>query len=101
MTQAILWAMAGTGFTFFMTSMGSATVFFFKKEISASIQRIFLGFAARGDDCSFHLEPADSGNGRSKICWTAGMACSVRRLYSGNCIFNAAGQCTATSSSRS
>ena len=46
MTQAILWAMAGTGFTFFMTSMGSATVFFFKKEISASIQRIFLGFAA-------------------------------------------------------
>ena len=41
MTQEILWAMAGTGFTFFMTSMGSATVFFFKKEISASIQRIF------------------------------------------------------------
>lgn len=33
MTQAILWAMAGTGFTFFMTSMGSATVFFFKKRL--------------------------------------------------------------------
>lgn len=35
-----------TGFTFLMTAAGSATVFFFKKEIPDSLQRIFLGFAA-------------------------------------------------------
>lgn len=35
-----------TGFTFLMTAAGSATVFFFKKEIPDSLQRTFLGFAA-------------------------------------------------------
>lgn len=46
MNSPIAWAAAGTGFTFFMTAMGAATVFFFRKSVSTTIQRIFLGFAA-------------------------------------------------------
>ena len=29
MTQSLLWAAGGTGFTFLMTSLGAAVVFFF------------------------------------------------------------------------
>lgn len=46
MNTAITWAAIGTGFTFFMTTLGSALVFFFKNAINPKIQRIFLGFAA-------------------------------------------------------
>ena len=46
MNQTILWAMAGTGFTFFMTILGAGVVLFFAKDISIHMQRIFLGFAA-------------------------------------------------------
>lgn len=46
MNQAIMWAAAGTGFTFFMTSLGASVVFIFRKEMGKSIQRAFLGFAA-------------------------------------------------------
>lgn len=44
--NALLWAAIGTGFTFFMTTCGSAVVYFFKKKTNDHIQRIFLGFAA-------------------------------------------------------
>ena len=46
MSQALLWAAGGTGFTFFMTTLGAAVVFFFRKKVNIGIQRIFLGFAA-------------------------------------------------------
>ena len=46
MVQALQWAAIGTGFTFFMTALGAATVFLFRAQISASVQRVFLGFAA-------------------------------------------------------
>lgn len=46
MNTAITWAAIGTGFTFLMTTLGSALVFFFKNAINPKIQRIFLGFAA-------------------------------------------------------
>ena len=46
MSQTILWAMAGTGFTFFMTALGAGLVFFFRKDVSIRMQQIFLGFAA-------------------------------------------------------
>ena len=46
MSKALLWASGGPGFTFLMTALGSAMVFFFRKRMSVSIQRIFLGFAA-------------------------------------------------------
>lgn len=46
MLDAILWAAGGTGFTFLMTTLGAAVVFFFRKQASEGMQRIFLGFAA-------------------------------------------------------
>lgn len=46
MKQALIYAAIGTFFTFAMTALGSAVVFFFRKEINQKIQRIFLGFAA-------------------------------------------------------
>ena len=39
-------AFLGTMFTFLATALGAATVFIFKKDIPAKIQRAFLGFAA-------------------------------------------------------
>lgn len=44
--QSILYAAAGTGFTFLMTSLGAAVVFFFRGKIDGRAQRMFLGFAA-------------------------------------------------------
>ncbi len=44
--MTILWAAGGTGFTFLMTTLGAAMVFFFRKEIHHGVQRVFLGFAA-------------------------------------------------------
>lgn len=44
--QMIFWAAAGTGFTFLMTALGAALVFFFRGTIRAGVQRVFLGFAA-------------------------------------------------------
>lgn len=44
--DSLIFAATGTGFTFLMTALGSAVVFFFKKKMSKSVQRIFLGFAA-------------------------------------------------------
>lgn len=44
--NALLWAALGTGFTFLMTTLGSAMVFMFRKEMNGQIQKIFLGFAA-------------------------------------------------------
>lgn len=45
--NAVLMALAGTGFTFAMTTLGAAVVFFFRKDNSSNgAQRIFLGFAA-------------------------------------------------------
>ena len=44
--EAILWAAAGTGFTFLMTTLGAALVFLFRRQISDGIQKVLLGFAA-------------------------------------------------------
>lgn len=44
--QPLLLALTGTGFTFLATAAGAAMVFFFRKEIGAGAQRVFLGFAA-------------------------------------------------------
>lgn len=46
MSQALLWAAGGTGFTFLMTTLGAALVFFFRKTVNLNFQRVFLGFAA-------------------------------------------------------
>ena len=39
-------AALGTGFTFLMTTMGSALVFLFRKKVNAGVQKALLGFAA-------------------------------------------------------
>lgn len=44
--ESVLWAARGTGFTFLMTTLGAAMVFFFRKAVNVTIQRVFLGFAA-------------------------------------------------------
>lgn len=46
MPTAILWAGAGTGFTFLMTTLGAAMVFLFHKAMGGKVKKIFLGFAA-------------------------------------------------------
>ncbi|MBQ8934846.1 MAG: ZIP family metal transporter [Oscillospiraceae bacterium] len=46
MLQHLLWAGAGTGFTFLMTALGAAMVFFVRNAMADRLQRCFLGFAA-------------------------------------------------------
>ncbi len=46
LTQALIWAAGGTGFTCLMTSLGAATVFLFRQSISQTLHQIMLGFAA-------------------------------------------------------
>lgn len=46
MLSALLYACLGTGFTFLMTTLGSAIVFFFRGTMKTQFRRILLGFAA-------------------------------------------------------
>ena len=46
MTHALIWAAGGTGFTFFMTALGSATVFLFRRRPGEGLHQLLLGFAA-------------------------------------------------------
>jgi ZIP family zinc transporter len=44
--NSILYAALATGFTFMMTAIGAAVVFFFRRPSSGGTKRIYLGFAA-------------------------------------------------------
>ena len=44
--KELLYALLGTGFTCGATILGAGMVFFFKKDMSHTMQRVFLGFAA-------------------------------------------------------
>lgn len=46
MLQATGWAALGTGFTFLMTTLGAAAVFFIKDKENASFHEMTMGFAA-------------------------------------------------------
>ena len=46
MLRSLGWAALGTGFTFLMTTLGAATVFFFSGEPKPRFQKTMLGFAA-------------------------------------------------------
>ena len=46
MSEALIWAAGGTGFTFSMTALGAAMVFLLRKSDIARAQKTFLGFAA-------------------------------------------------------
>lgn len=43
MKDALLWAAAGTGFTFLMTSLGASVVFLFRKRINEIYSASFWG----------------------------------------------------------
>jgi len=44
--ESLLYTGGGLAFVFFMTCLGAASVFFFKKPITVKFRQIFLGFAA-------------------------------------------------------
>ena len=44
--RELLYAALGTGFTCLATVLGAGMVFFFKKDMSHTMQKVFLGFAA-------------------------------------------------------
>ena len=44
--RELLFAAVGTGFTCLATVLGAAMVFIFRKELSHTLQKVFLGFAA-------------------------------------------------------
>ncbi len=44
--NTFIWVAGGTGFIFAMTCLGSAMVFFLKKDSDGKMQKMFLGFAA-------------------------------------------------------
>lgn len=46
MGEALIWAAAGTGFTFLMTALGASAVFIFRRAMSGKVQKVLLGFAA-------------------------------------------------------
>ena len=46
MLQSLGWAAVGTGFTFLMTTLGAAMVFFLSGEPKPDFQKVVLGFAA-------------------------------------------------------
>ena len=46
MLRSLGWAALGTGFTFLMTTLGAATVFFFSGEPRPKFQKAMLGCAA-------------------------------------------------------
>ena len=46
MIDSVAWAALGTGFTFLMTALGAALVFFFRGAVSDSFSRVSMGFAS-------------------------------------------------------
>lgn len=69
----VLWAAYGTGFTFLMTALGAALVFFFRRNVSGGLQRIFLGFAAgvmiAASVWSLIIPAVEEAQAQGKIGW--------------------------------
>lgn len=88
MMNALLWAAMGTGFTFLMTTLGSAMVFMFRKKMNDEIQKIFLGFAAgvmiAASVWSLLIPAIEEAEANGQIGWIAaagGFALGVAFLY--------------------
>ena len=60
MLQALIWAALGTGFTFLMTTLGAAVVFFFAEEPRPQFQRAMLGFAGVNNEAHSLLQRASA-----------------------------------------
>jgi ZIP family zinc transporter len=90
MGQALLLAAAGTGFTFLMTTLGAAMVFFFRKSMSGKAQKIFLGFAAgvmiAASVWSLLIPAIDEAVANGQIGWipAAGGSSSASRSSTGS-----------------
>ena len=73
MQQVFIWVLAGTGFTFLMTTLGAASVFLFHKRESATMQRLFLGFAAgimiAASVWSLLIPALEAANSAGQISW--------------------------------
>ncbi|HHU06678.1 MAG TPA: ZIP family metal transporter [Clostridiales bacterium] len=88
MTKALLWAGAGTGFTFLATSLGAAMVFLFRKNIGGKLQRISLGFAAgvmiAASVWSLLIPAIEEAEARGEIGWipaAGGFVLGIAFLY--------------------
>ena len=62
MLRSIQWAALGTGFTFLMTTLGAAVVFFLTGEPKPRFQKDRAGLCSRCDDGGFRVEPAAAGD---------------------------------------
>lgn len=73
MSVALQWALWGTGFTFFMTTLGAASVFLFRRTMGGGIQRAFLGFAAgvmiAASVWSLLIPAMDAVADWGRLCW--------------------------------
>ena len=73
--NGVFWASCGTGFAFLMTTLGAATVFFFRRKISDTLQRVFMGFAAgvmiAASVWSLLLPAIEDAKGQGGLGWTA------------------------------
>lgn len=73
MKESIWYALGGTGFTFLMTALGAAVVFFFRGKINDGFQRAFLGFAAgvmiAASVWSLLIPAIDQAEGMGQIGW--------------------------------
>ena len=71
--NTIVLALQGTGFAWLLTSLGAAVVFFFKKEMKESLQKVFLGFAAgvmmAASVWSLLLPAIEEAESAGKIAW--------------------------------
>lgn len=88
MSQSLLYASAGTGFTFLMTVLGAALVFFFRKSVNNNIQKIFLGFAAgvmiAASVWSLLIPAIERAEGNGQIGWipaAGGFIIGIAFLY--------------------
>lgn len=81
MTQALIWASAGTGFTAFMTALGAAMVFLFRTKNSPTLHRIMLGFAAgvmiAASVWSLLIPAIDAAEESGMIAWIPAVGGSV------------------------
>ena len=94
MMNGILWALAGTLFTFSVTALGALNVFWIKKEVSSVLQCAFLGFAGgvmiAASVWSLLLpgiERAEELNQISCLVMTGGFILGVIALLAADCVF--------------
>ncbi len=100
MHTAVLWAAAGTGFTFLMTTLGAGLVFFFRKQFSAGLQRVFLGFAAGVMIAAAVWSLLIPAIDQAEAAGAFGLGAGRRRVFARRRVFNRNGFAAAASAHR-